>query len=109
MRSTLRLDTLVVRTPAEPAWRAWIVREWCFVRIVFRRLRWQIATLAIILMAGGILFRTLGDEPLSYVQAMYYTWSLVFGEPPQSFPTNPVLEAMFFVVPVLGLTVVLEG
>ncbi len=78
------------------------------------RLRYRLLAIAALLAVGGLLFRTLspvppGGRPLTFIQAVYYTWSLVFGEPPQDFPEHPVLEAMFFVVPVLGLVVILES
>jgi Trk K+ transport system NAD-binding subunit len=45
----------------------------------------------------------------SLPEATYYTWSLVFGEPPEAFPRPVLLQALFFIVPVLGLTVIIEG
>ena len=66
--------------------------------------------LFIILLVGGWLFRTLDPErDLSMVEAMYYTWSLIFGEPPEAFPSSPILQSLFFIVPLLGLTVIIEG
>lgn len=85
-------------------------REFCFARTVLERLRGRILVLILLLVGGGLLFRWLEPErDLSLIEATYYTWSLVFGEPPVQFPDHPVLEAMFFIVPVIGLTVVLEG
>lgn len=110
MQTTLRLDRLRVLGVKERPWRLRILREWCFVCTVFRRLRIQIAVLLLLLFGGGLLFQQLGEEDgISILRAMYYTWSLVFGEPPVSFPDNLVLESLYFVVPVIGLTVVLEG
>lgn len=65
--------------------------------------------LVVLLGIGGVMFNQLGDTPKSLTESIYYTWSLIFGEPPVQFPRHWALEALFFVVPVIGLTVVLEG
>ncbi|USN99784.1 MAG: NAD-binding protein [Phycisphaeraceae bacterium] len=110
MQSTLRLDRLRVDGVKEHRWRRRALREWCFSLTVFHRLKVQIAVLMLLLFGGGLLFQHLGEAgDVSIIRAMYYTWSLLFGEPPVSFPDNPVLESLYFIVPVIGLTVVLEG
>jgi Trk K+ transport system NAD-binding subunit len=64
----------------------------------------------LLLLVGGMLFRALEPEKNhSFIRAMYYTFSLVFGEPPEEFPTSRVLQSLFFIVPLLGLTVIIEG
>jgi Trk K+ transport system NAD-binding subunit len=66
--------------------------------------------IGVILLIGGSLFRWLEPEKnLSLAEATYYTWSLVFGEPPEAFPKSRVLQSLFFLVPVLGLTVIIEA
>ncbi|MCP4250357.1 MAG: hypothetical protein GY778_25215 [bacterium] len=88
--------------------RLW--REWCFVRVAFRHFRWRLLVMLAILIGGGLLFQHLEPEQNhSLPEATYYTWSLVFGEPPEAFPKSRVLQVLFFVVPVLGLTVIIEG
>ncbi|MGB0717491.1 MAG: potassium channel family protein, partial [Phycisphaerae bacterium] len=49
------------------------------------------------------------EKKHSLFRATYYTWSLIFGEPPEAFPDSTILRILFFVVPVLGLTVIIEG
>ncbi len=88
--------------------RLW--REWCFVRAAFIRFRGRLLLIAVILLGGGLLFQRLEPEKgHSLLQAMYFTWALVFGEPPEAFPQSHVLQLLFFAVPVLGLTVIIEG
>jgi len=88
--------------------RLW--REWCFCRAVFRHFRLRLALMLLLLLTGGLLFRLYEPEKgHSLARATYYTWSLIFGEPPEEFPEAPVLQALFFVVPVLGLLIILEG
>lgn len=66
--------------------------------------------IAAILLLGGLAFKTLEPEKqLSLPKAAYFTFSLIFGEPPEEFPESALLQVMFFLVPVLGLTVIIEG
>lgn len=110
MQVRLNIDRLKTRIkPHAPLrWHLW--REWCFVRTVIHTLRYRILILVLVLAAGGLLFRMLQPEAgLSPLEATYYSWSLLFGEPPQEFPSSSVLAVLFFLFPALGLTVVLEG
>lgn len=107
----VRLDQLVV--PKRPGSRAnsrlW--REWCFARVVARHVRVRLVLIIGIVVAGAYLFKILEpDKDRTFLEAMYCTWALVFGESPEAFPRQSlVLQTLFFVVPVLGLTVILEG
>lgn len=105
-------DQVLHRRPAGSAGlhqsRLW--REWCFLRAAFRHLRIRIALMAAILLGGGLAFQCFEPEKQhSLPKATYYTWCLVFAEPPEEFPESWFLQALFFIVPVLGLTVIIEG
>jgi voltage-gated potassium channel Kch len=90
--------------------KRWLWREASFLAAVGRHLRWRFAILLLLLVTGGLLFIVLDPEArLSPVEAIYTTWSLVFGQPPGPFPHHPVLQALFFLVPILGLTIIIEG
>jgi voltage-gated potassium channel len=93
-----------------PALRQGAWREWCFLRAIARRLGLRLALFVTLLLVGGLLFRAFEpDRVTSYAQAVYFTFSLMFGEPPESFPDARVLQALFFAVPILGLTVLIES
>ncbi len=104
-----RVDGLpLVPPPPGRGERLW--REWCFLRTAFRHFRVRFAVMFTILLGGGLLFKYLEPEKNhSLLEATYFTWCLVFGEPPEAFPRHVVLRALFFVVPILGLTVIIEG
>ena len=90
--------------------KRWLWREAAFLAALARHLRWRFVLLVLLLVTGAALFNTLDpDGYRSLPQAIYATWSLVFGQPPGSFPTHPVLQALFFLVPILGLTIIVEG
>ena len=94
------------RSPINTRW--W--REWCFARVVFRRFRVRLLILILLLACGALLFLSFEPEKQhTFPQALYYTWSLVFGEPPEAFPRHWALQALFFLAPVVGLAIILEG
>ena len=107
---TSQLESLAFRQPTVKRWKSQAWREWCFLRTVARHFRLRLLIIAVVLLVGGLLFRRFEPEKdHSLAEATYYTWSLVFGEPPEDFPTSGVLQALFFVMPVIGLTVIIEG
>lgn len=88
--------------------RLW--REWCFLKVLARRFAVLAIIMAALLLGGAAAFVVFErDKNHSLTQATFFTWSLVFGEPPEEFPRHPVLQILFFIVPVIGLIVILDG
>ena len=88
--------------------RAWA--EWWFIRVCLRHFRLRFVFMVALLLVGAVLFRTYEPEQQhSFPRAAFYTFSLIFGETPEDFPKSPVLQVLFFAVPILGLTVIVEG
>ncbi|MBK9120469.1 MAG: potassium channel protein [Phycisphaerales bacterium] len=103
-------ENLRVRVRSTPPALVHLWREWCFFRVILVHFRVRFAVMIGILLTGGLLFKYLDPaRDLSLPKAMYFTWSLVFGEPPEEFPDHVVLQSLFFIIPVLGLLVILEG
>ncbi len=93
------------RSAREQFWR-----EWCFLKAVVRQRGRSALLLLIILFGGGVLFQTLEpDKHHSYPEAVFCTWSLIFAQPPESLPDSWVLRSLFFLVPIPGLSVLLEA
>lgn len=64
----------------------------------------------IVLVGGALSFKHFEpNENHSTLQAMYFTWLLIFGEPPEAFPDSSWLRVLFFALPVIGLTLIIEG
>ena len=62
------------------------------------------AILVTLLIAGSFAFHHLYEkEPLGYLRALYITYCLVFMEHLIPFPEHWLLQAFYFVLPVLGL------
>jgi len=88
--------------------RLW--REWCFLRVAMRHFRVRFLLMAAIVVGGAVLFMLLEPEKKHTLpRAIYYSWSLVFAQSPEAFPESWILRALFFIMPVLGLTVIIEG
>jgi Trk K+ transport system NAD-binding subunit len=89
--------------------RVWA--EWCFLRVCFRHVRVRLLIMGLILLVGAVLVRALDDpgRDHSWVKATYLTFYLIFGEPQEGLPKSRVLQVMFFLVPILGLTIIIEG
>jgi Trk K+ transport system NAD-binding subunit len=109
MHTTELEDLQLPDRPAHPATtRAW--REWCFLRVVGRHFRVRFLLMLLILAVGALLFLVFEPEKNhTPLQALHHTWLLIFGEPPEAFPRHPALQAAFFLLPVLGLVVIIEG
>ena len=66
--------------------------------------------LVAILLLGMVSFHHLYEkESLGYIHALYITYSLVFMEHLLEFPEHGLLQTFYFVVPLLGLMVILDG
>ncbi|MBT8487064.1 MAG: NAD-binding protein, partial [Phycisphaerae bacterium] len=85
--------------------RLW--NQWCLVRVCIAHARIRLLVMAAILVVGAVLFMKL--ESHEFGRSLFYTFALVFGEIPEEFPKSGPLQVVFFLFPVLGLTVIIEG
>lgn len=64
----------------------------------------------IIVLLGGISFQNLyKHEELSFARALYTTYCLIFMEHLDEFPDHWLLRFYYFVLPLVGLIVILDG
>ena len=85
--------------------RAWLI----YLRKPLRRFLPLFGFTMGVVLFGGVLFYFLYDHPLTFAQALWTTFALLTGEPVLSWPSHWVLEVLHFIVPLLGLVVVLDG
>lgn len=105
-----RLDDLRPLPRRRHRYEKWWWRELCFLRAVLRQFRWRILVFVSVLAGGGVAFHCLERRtPVSLAKGVFYSWSLLFGQPPEDFPEAPLLQVLFFVIPIIGLTVFIEG
>lgn len=67
-----------------------------------------LAAIAIVL-ASGIAFYFLYRPPMSFSEAVWVAFALVTGEPVKDWPTHWLLEVLYYVLPIIGLVLVLDG
>lgn len=104
----LRIEELKFPAPRRGAVFARFWREWCFLRVLVRRFYLRFTVLLGVLVAGSFAFQQLEPEKNhSFWKGMHCVWCLIFGQPPEDFPDSGFLQALFFVIPVIGLTVII--
>lgn len=85
--------------------RAWVI----YLRKPLRRFLPLFAFAMSVVFLGGVAFYFLYDRPLTFAEALWTTFALLTGEPIQKWPSHWLLELLYFVLPTLGLVVVLDG
>jgi voltage-gated potassium channel len=85
--------------------RAWIN----YLRKPLRRFLPLFAFAMSLVLIGGVLFYFLYDRPLTFSQALWTTFALLTGEPTLDWPRHWFLEILYYLLPLIGLVVVLDG
>ncbi len=81
-------------------------------RILVREFWVSISVFAAVLLLGGYLLSHLyhvSGKHLGYDKAVYYTFTMVFFQSNLELPDEWYLQIFFYVVPLLGLGVIVEG
>ena len=69
--------------------------------------RWPLGVFsALVLLGGMVLQLTYHQKDLSYAEACYGIFLLIFLEPYLDFPNEWYLQPVFFLVPIIGLTLI---
>ncbi len=103
-----RLEQLQITGRRHRVYSRWW-RELCFARAVLREFRIRFALVALLLAIGAAAFWLFEPDHLSPIEALYFTWTLTFGQPPHDFPQQPLLRGLYFVLPLAGLLIILES
>jgi len=99
-----------LRATSHRGTRLW--REWCFARVAFRHFRVRFLLMFAILMGAAWLFILCEPQKKHALpEALFDAWSLVFAQTPEGggFPDAWPLRILYFIMPVLGLTFIIEG
>lgn len=84
------------------------------VRVLLQESRYSLILFILILIIGGILFHTAYTYPGTeqhppFGAALHATFSLIFFETLLPFPEHWGMQALFFIIPIFGLSVVADG
>ncbi|MCC7291488.1 MAG: potassium channel protein [Phycisphaerales bacterium] len=101
----------IVWVDSKPSWRTRLRGQWLYLRAIFRRFRVRLLLLAFVLLGGTLLFMQYPADPgkpVGFFEGLYYTWCLVFFQPVVGYPDSWMLQVLVFVVPILGLLILVE-
>ncbi len=77
------------------------------VRYILREFRWPLLVFAaLVLLAGALFSRTMH---LPYGKACFGVFMLIFVQPSLDFPENWLDQALFFIIPIVGLGAVADS
>lgn len=88
----------------------WIRARALYARYLLKEFRWPILVFSALVLFGGLLLRaSYHERPLSYSEAFYAVFVMVFFEQTLPFPSEWPLQVMFYVVPIIGLGAVADS
>ncbi len=85
------------------------------LKVILREFRdFFIWTLTVVVLSSWLLYYfypkpELPHHLLTWVEATYFTWSMIFFNNPLPFIDHWLLSPLFFVLPIIGLVIVAEG
>lgn len=86
---------------------------WRDTTLLLKEFFWPLIIFCVILIGGGILYYNLGiqaHEPVSSLpEAIYLVLGLIFLQPTIPFPNDWHLQLFFFLLPAIGLSVIVQG
>lgn len=68
-----------------------------------------LTVMAVVVISGLCFWGMYRQENLTFTEAMYVSFSLIFMEHLYDYPLNPLLQFFYFALPPLGLVLVLDG
>jgi Trk K+ transport system NAD-binding subunit len=97
---------------SSPRWRK-LRASWRDTILLLREFGWPILFFVLAMVGGGLLYRrlaTLGQEPIeSNTAAIYLVLSLTFLQPLGEFPDVWYLQLFYFLMPVIGISILAQG
>ena len=87
--------------------------SWRDTRLLLKEFRTPLIFWAITVAGGGILYQRIGlmvGEPVHDLsEAIYLVLTLSLLQPSGNFPNHPLLEAFYFIMPLIGLGIIAQG
>ena len=87
--------------------------SWRDTTLLLKEFRGPLLFFVATMLGGGALYQKIAlqvGEPLhDYSEAVYLVLTLSFLQPSGDFPTHPLLEAFYFVMPLIGMGILAQG
>lgn len=94
-------------------WKRYLLANWRDTRVLLREFRWPLLGFTGSILLGGLLFKLLYThsqvESLSYAEAVYTVFAMIFFEPIVPLPQLWYLQVFFFLMPIVGLAFIAQG
>lgn len=105
-----RQQPLRIRHDLRRALRA----QWRDARVLLGESRRALTLFVLLMFSGSMMFYFFYIEPtsgqrISYPQALYSTFALLFFQGTLDFPEQWYLQLLYFILPILGLVAVVDG
>lgn len=87
--------------------------SWRDTKLLLREFQTPLLVFFAAMLGGGALYQRIAAQagtPLDdFSEAVYLVLTLTFLQPSGEFPTNPLLEMFYFVMPVIGISILAQG
>jgi Trk K+ transport system NAD-binding subunit len=95
-------------------WKHRLRAQWRDVRVLFNESKISLLLFVVLVLGGGLILSLTysiegSDARLGYFEAVYAVFTLIFFEISIPFPEAWYLRIFFFLVPILGLLVIVDG
>jgi voltage-gated potassium channel len=98
--------------PRPYPWRRYLLANWRDVRVLLRQFYVPLLLFAVSILLGGLVFDVLYSHEgrnLTYAESVYAIFSMIFFGGNIELPQEWYLQVFFFVMPVLGLGLIVQG
>jgi Trk K+ transport system NAD-binding subunit len=101
-------------TGARPGWRRHLRASLRDLSVLLREFRLTLLLFAVLMLIGTVSFWLLYEYPdtgahLNFSRALYSVFALVFFQLTLPFPNHLWLELLYFIIPIVGLSVLADG
>jgi voltage-gated potassium channel len=94
-------------------WKRYLLANWRDVRVLSRQFRIPLLLFGSSVLLGGLVFDLLYThtevQSLSYIEAVYAIFSMIFFGESTPFPQQWYLQLFYFVMPIIGLGLIAQG
>jgi Trk K+ transport system NAD-binding subunit len=90
-----------------------LLAGWRDTLLLIREFGWPLLSFALVILGGGstyyLLARNSPDAIPTWAESIYHVVGLTFLQPIEDFPTKSILQAYFFLMPLIGIAVLAQG
>jgi Trk K+ transport system NAD-binding subunit len=101
------------KKPNRLSWKRYLLATWRDTSVLLREFRIPLLWFAASILVGGLILKQLYTHSqvpgLSYSEAVYAVFSMIFFDPSIPLPHQWYLQTFFFIMPLIGLGLITQG